>query len=77
MQDLEAGILNTSWALEKRHRAVSEEQKDDFGRVVSIGILLSSTKGAWDVSNEFNQLFQDYTFGRLEDTLAEVWAGKP
>ncbi|KAL9070248.1 MAG: hypothetical protein Q9157_005868 [Trypethelium eluteriae] len=76
-EDLESGTLNTSWALEKRHPAVSEEQYAGFGKTVSIGILLSSIKGACDVSDELNQLFPDYSFNKIEDFLTRVWKGKP
>ena len=77
LEDLEAGILTTSWALEKRHQAVSEEQYSAFVKSVTIGTLLSSTKGAWDVSDELNQLFPDYRFDKMEDFLAKVWSGEP
>ena len=77
LEDLEAGVLNTSWALEKRHRAVSEEQHKSLANMVSIGILLSSMKGAWDVSDEWNQVFPDYAFDKMEDFLTRVWDGKP
>jgi hypothetical protein len=63
--------------LEKRHQAVSDEQYTSFVKTVSIGILLSSTKGAWDVSDELNQLFPDYKFDKMEDFLSRVWNGKP
>lgn len=77
MEDLEAGTLNTSWALEKRHRAVSEEQSTSLVKTISIGILLSSVKGAWDVSDELNRLLPDYKFNKIEEFLTKVWAGKP
>lgn len=76
LRDLEAGFLNTSWALGKKHRAVADEQSSDLLTKVPIGILLSSIKGAWDVSDEFNQLFPDYKFDGIEDFLTEVWDGK-
>ena len=76
IQDLEAGDLKTSWALEKRHKALTEEQSSAFFRAVPIGILLSSVQGAWDVSDELNQLFPDYTFEKIGDFLASVWDGK-
>ncbi|KAF1811993.1 NAD(P)-binding protein [Eremomyces bilateralis CBS 781.70] len=75
-QDLEAGDLKTSWALEARHQAVSENQAAGFLTAVPIGILLSSTKGAWDVSDELNQLFPDYEFVGIRDFLANVWDGR-
>ncbi|KAK7425789.1 hypothetical protein QQZ08_007765 [Neonectria magnoliae] len=77
LDDLEAGHLKTSWALEKRHRAVSEEQAAALVKVVSIGMLLSSVKGGWAVSDEFNQIFPDFRFTEAEDFLTKVWAEKP
>lgn len=69
--------MNTTWALEKRHQAVTEEQHASFVKIVSIGILLSSVKGAWDVSDDINQLFPDYEFDGTGDFLTKVWKGKP
>ncbi|KAI6084913.1 NAD(P)-binding protein [Hypoxylon rubiginosum] len=78
IEDLEAGDLKTSWGLKAVHQSVPEDQASALLRAVSIGILLSSTsKGAWDVSDDFNQIFPDYEFTSIEDFLGEVWAGKP
>ncbi|RYO97882.1 hypothetical protein DL765_011007 [Monosporascus sp. GIB2] len=77
VEDLEAGNLKTSWGLEAVHRAVSDDQASALLKAVSIGILLSSLKGAWDISDEMNQLFPDYEFTRIEDFLARTWEGKP
>ncbi|RYP31032.1 hypothetical protein DL767_005972 [Monosporascus sp. MG133] len=77
VEDLEAGNLKTSWGLEAVHRAVSEDQASALLKAVSIGVLLSSLKGAWDISDELNQLFPDYEFTRIEDFLAKTWEGKP
>lgn len=46
-------------------------------KAVCIGILLSSSKGAWDSSDEFNQILPEYEFTRAEDFLSKVWEGKP
>ena len=46
-------------------------------KTVLIGTILSSAKGAWDVSNEINQLAPDFEFTQIEDFLTEVWAGRP
>ncbi len=46
-------------------------------KTVLIGMLLSSAKGAWDVSDEFNRLLPDYKFTQAEDFLTQVWEGKP
>ncbi|RVD88990.1 uncharacterized protein DFL_000014 [Arthrobotrys flagrans] len=77
IEDLEAGNLNTSWGLEAVHHAVANDQASAMLKAVSIGILMSSTKGAWDISNEWNQIFPDYTFDGIEGFLATVWTGKP
>lgn len=42
-------------------------------KAISISILLSSKKGAWDVSDELNRLFPDYKFNKIEEFLAKVW----
>jgi len=77
IEDLEAGHLKTSWRLEAVHQAASDHDASDLLRAVSIGILLSSSKGAWDSSDEVNQLFPDYEFTQAEDFLSKVWSGKP
>ncbi|KAH8590954.1 hypothetical protein B0O99DRAFT_654634 [Bisporella sp. PMI_857] len=77
LEDLEAGKLNTSWDLEAVHSAVSEDQASALLKAVTIGILQSSLKGAWDISDELNQLFPDYEFTPIEDFLAKTWEGKP
>ncbi|KAI0179008.1 NAD(P)-binding protein [Hypoxylon sp. FL1284] len=77
IEDLEAGILNTSWNLTAVHKAVSEDQASALLKQVSIGILLSSSKGAWDISDDFNQIFPDHEFTSIDDFLTRVWEGKP
>lgn len=76
LDDLKAGELKTSWGLEAVHHAVSQDDAADLLKMVSIGILLSSTKGAWDVSDGLSQLFPDYQFTPIEDFLRNVWEGK-
>ncbi|KAF2799375.1 NAD(P)-binding protein [Melanomma pulvis-pyrius CBS 109.77] len=79
LDDLENGELKTSWILGKRHKAFAGDD-DEAARMlktVLIGMLLSSTKGAWDVSDEFNRLLPDYNFTQAEDFLTQVWEGKP
>jgi hypothetical protein len=72
--------LKTSWTLEKKHRAVTQEQADQVAgmiKTVMIGTLLSSANGAWEVSDAFNQLLPDYEFTEIEEFLSKVWEGKP
>ncbi|KAK8041081.1 NAD(P)-binding protein [Apiospora phragmitis] len=77
LEDLEAGELKSSWNLEAVHSAVSQDQESAFQKAVSIGFLLSSIKGAWDSSDEMNQMFPDYKFTSAEMFLKKVWEGKP
>ncbi|KAI0965070.1 NAD(P)-binding protein [Xylaria arbuscula] len=75
-EDLEAGELKTSWSLEAVHQAVPDDQAQALLKAVCIGTLLSSSKGAWDSSDEMNQLFPEYKFTSIEEFLLEVWGGK-
>jgi hypothetical protein len=77
LEDLEAGNLRTSWTLETRHSSVSEDQAAALLNSVLIGTLLGGVKGAWAVSDEFNQILPDYKFTQIEEFLATVWEGKP
>jgi hypothetical protein len=76
LEDLEDGILKTSWSLETSHSSVAGEDARSMLKAVLIGTLLSSAKGAWDVSDEFNHLFPDYKFTQIEEFLEKVWRGK-
>ncbi|KAK3052368.1 hypothetical protein LTR09_006578 [Extremus antarcticus] len=73
LHDLEAGKLKVSWGLETSHHAVSGDEADALLRAVPIGVLLSSTKGAWDSSVEMNELFPDHKFTSAEEFLSRVW----
>jgi len=46
-------------------------------KAVLIGTLLSSIKGAWDVSDEVNKLLPDFKFTQIEAFLTKVWNGEP
>lgn len=77
LKDLEAGELKTSWVVGKRHPAVAEERVAAMAKAVSIGVLLSSTKGAWESTDELNKLFPDHRFTDAAAYLAKVWGDKP
>jgi hypothetical protein len=76
-EDLENGILTASWTLGASHPSVSGDQVEIMLKAVLIGTLLSSAKGAWDVSDEFNKLLPDFQFTQIEDFLTKAWEGKP
>jgi hypothetical protein len=80
LEDLEAGSLLTSRTLGKSHPSFNADQAGQLAamlKTVLIGTLVSSAKGAWDVSDAFNQLIPDYKFIKIEAFLASVWEGKP
>ncbi|KAF3768044.1 NAD(P)-binding protein [Cryphonectria parasitica EP155] len=77
IEDLAAGKLETSWGLSAVHQAVAADEASAMLKAVSIGVLLSSTKGAWDSSDEMNRIFPDYKFTSAEDFLTKVWQDKP
>ncbi|KKO98908.1 hypothetical protein THAR02_08974 [Trichoderma harzianum] len=77
IEDLEAGELKTVWNIEATHHAAFKADSIDMHKAVSVGILLSSTKGAWDSSDEINRLFPDFQFTKATEFLAEVWEGQP
>ncbi|KAK0631165.1 NmrA-like family-domain-containing protein [Bombardia bombarda] len=72
LHDLEAGRLNTSWTLEARHHSVSTQQETEMLKSVLVGVLVSTVKGGWDVSDEWNQLLPDYKFSGVEEFLEDV-----
>jgi N-acetylglutamate synthase/N-acetylornithine aminotransferase len=76
LEDLENGVLTASWRLEASHSSVSGDKVEEMLKTVLIGTLVSSAKGAWDVSDEFNGLLPGFNFTQIEDFLAEVWEGK-
>jgi hypothetical protein len=76
LEDLENGVLTASWRLEASHSSVSRDKVEEMLKTVLIGTLVSSAKGAWDVSDEFNGLLPGFNFTQIEDFLAEVWEGK-
>lgn len=45
-------------------------------KMALIGLLVSSAKGAWHSSDEFNQLFPDYKFDDIATFLGKVWDEK-
>ncbi|KAF3062434.1 hypothetical protein GL218_03376 [Daldinia childiae] len=77
LEDLEAGNLTASWNLEARHPSVADEEAANMLKEVLVGMLLSSAKGAWDISDEWNQRLPDYKFTEMKQFLGEVWQGKP
>ena len=86
--DLESGALKTTWTpsfdhpnvnvadLEKIQAfpgATARDLKESFSRAVVTGILLSIADGAWDVSDEWNQLFPQLKLTGIEEFTRSYW----
>jgi hypothetical protein len=39
------------------------------------GVLIAMTRGVWTVSDEWNKIFPDYKFTKVEELLKEAWKG--
>jgi hypothetical protein len=77
LEDLKAGQITSSWVPILRHPSVPEEQVEAISRIFIVGSIISSTKGAWTVSDEWNVLLPDYKFANIEDFLSTAWEGRP
>jgi hypothetical protein len=77
LEDLENGKLEASWSLEAQHPSYSGEEVSGMLKMVLVGTLLSSAKGSWAVSDEFNKIFPDYEFTDIHEFLADIWRDKP
>ena len=75
--DVRAGVIKTSWKPGFSHPSMPPEQLEQFGDVVLAGSLLSAIPASWAVSDEWNKIFPDYKFDKIEDFLQKAWAGKP
>lgn len=73
LEDLKAGKLTASWGLETTHPSVAEEESARMLRLVLIGGLLSCEEGAWDVSDEWNQLLPEFEFTKIEGLHKGLW----
>jgi hypothetical protein len=76
LEDLEKGILAASWTLGARHPSFSGEQGEEMRKMVLMGTLVGSVKGAWDVSDEMNMRLPEFKFTDVEEFLTEVWKDK-
>ncbi|KAI0850699.1 NAD(P)-binding protein [Daldinia vernicosa] len=75
-EDLEAEIRNTGDILVPDLRTATPEQIGAFFQAVPARILTAISRGAYDVTDEWNKLLPDYKFTQLEDFLKSVWGGK-
>jgi hypothetical protein len=76
-EDLAKGELKTSWLPLIEHPTVTNDAREQFSKHFLVTFLESLPRGAWDVSDEFNQRFPDYKFMSAEEYLTKAWEGKP
>lgn len=75
-EDIEKGILNTSWVPQFAHPAIPKEHWGAFSKEFVIDFFKAIKNGAWDVSDEFNKRYPEYRFSGLEEFLTEAWREK-
>ncbi|EFQ25208.1 uncharacterized protein GLRG_00352 [Colletotrichum graminicola M1.001] len=76
LEDLEAGIIKTNFVAPLDLPGMSPEELANFTKVVTIGATVSIAKGAWAVSDEWNQLLPDFKPMGIEQYVKTVWGGK-
>ncbi|EOO02584.1 putative -like family protein [Phaeoacremonium minimum UCRPA7] len=77
LKDLEAGIVKSDYLIPVNTlHATTEDEMETVNKTATIGMLISTCRGAWDVTDEWNQILPDYEFTQVEDFLAKVWKGE-
>lgn len=71
-EDVQVGSVKVSWLppLDSQDLAdLPKEQQEAFQTAVVTGTLVAVTGGAWETTEEWNQLLPDYKFTSLERFL--------
>lgn len=76
MASLEAGKLNTSWIPEVDHPSVPPEMRTAVSENMLADLVSSALRGAWAVTDEWNQLLPYLQLSRIEDFLSDIWNDK-
>ncbi|KAF5689605.1 2'-hydroxyisoflavone reductase [Fusarium circinatum] len=69
MEDLAAGELKTDNYPRLPLPSVPQDQVEAFSKMVVIGTMTAFHRGAWTVSDEWNQTFPDYKFTKVDELL--------
>lgn len=75
-EDIAKGIFKGSWVPTMSHPVIPVESREAFSKDFVIMFLEGIRRGAWDVSDEFNQRFPDFQFQSAEGYLSRAWEGK-
>lgn len=73
IEDLKSGKMTAPWGLESTHPSVPEEDAARMLVQVLIGGLLSCHEGAWDLSDEWNQLLPEMNFTKIDKFVDGLW----
>lgn len=74
-EDLNAGVVNSSWLPKFAHPNVPAEEEDAFAAPLLRGFLMSISSGAWKVTDDaWNKILPCYKFAQPEDFLTAAWA---
>ncbi|KAI8960242.1 NAD(P)-binding protein [Daldinia sp. FL1419] len=74
--DLEAEIRKVGDISLPDLRAATPEQVNAFLQAAPARILIGISRGAYDITDEWNRIFPDYKFTQLEEFLKSVWGSK-
>jgi hypothetical protein len=75
-EDAQAGRARVSWLPPLDPRILSDvpkEQQEAFQTAIVTGTLVAVAAGAWETTDEWNQILPDYKFTSLEAFLKQVW----
>ncbi|KAG4222460.1 hypothetical protein PC116_g29066 [Phytophthora cactorum] len=75
-EDLEAQIRETGDLSLPDLRTATPEQVGAFLQAAPARILIAISRGAYDVTDEWNKILPNYKFTQLEDFLKTVWGEK-
>lgn len=75
-EDLEQGLFKASWSWlpPMDFPGMTPEQTQGFLEKIMIAYALSTAKGSWDGSKEWNVRLPDHKFVSAEDYLTGVWS---
>ena len=76
-EDLEAGVVKSSWKPHVVHPSIPPEQATILAGSMLAGMTLGIRLGSLIISDEWNRLLPDYKFTQPREFLAEAWRGKP
>ena len=75
--DLKVGLLDSSWYPSVEHSGIPDGQAKAIVAQLVAGMLLGTSAGALNVTDEWNRLLPDYKFTQASDFLAEAWNRRP